>query len=173
MDDIKEVKKTTWKSLRSIVITAACLFIVDAVVFGWFVIAVSASIVLVLWLIPSTLLALIRGNVLTVREMKTGVYLCMVAAIFAAYAGNNYLAKSGADTVIAAVDKFKTDHHRYPESLPELVPKYLNSIPRAKYTVMYGEFIFLRGGPSLMYYEFPPFLRRVYRFDSQKWKTLD
>ncbi len=173
MGDTKEAKKTTWESLRSTVITAVCLFIVDAIVFGWFVIAVSASIALALWLIPRTLLDFIRGNVLMVRGLKTGTYLCMVAATFAAYAGNSYLAKARADTVIAGVDQFKADHHRYPESLTELVPKYMSSVPRAKYTVMYGEFIFFRDVPSLMYYGFPPFYRRVYRFDSKNWMVLD
>jgi hypothetical protein len=173
MGDTKEAKKTTWESLRSTVIAAVCLFIVDAFVFGWFVIAVSASIALVFWLIPRTLLDFIRGNVLMVRELKTGIYLFLVAATFAAYAGNSYLAKARADTVIAAVDQFKADHHRYPESLTELVPKYMSSVPRAKYTVMYGEFIFLRDVPSLMYYGFPPFYRRVYRFDSKNWMVLD
>jgi hypothetical protein len=173
MCDTKEVKKTTWKSLRSTVITAVSLFIVDAFLFGWFVFAMSASIALVFWLIPRTLLVFIRGNVLTIRELKTGIYLCIVVATFAAYAGNSYLAKARADTVIAAVDQFKADHHRYPESLTELVPKYMNSVPRAKYTVMYGEFIFFRDVPSLMYYGFPPFYRRVYRFDSRNWIVLD
>jgi hypothetical protein len=173
MGDTREVKKTTWESLRSTVIIAVCLFIVDAIVFGWFVIGLFASIALVFWLIPRTLLDFIRGNAVMVRVLKTGIYLFMVAAIFAAYAGNSYLAKAGADTVIAAVDQFKAVQHRYPESLIELVPKYMSSVPRAKYTVMYGEFIFLGGVPRLMYYGFPPFDRRVYSFDSKKWMVLD
>jgi hypothetical protein len=173
MGDSKGVRRTAWESLRSTVIAAFCLFIVDAFVFGWFVIAMFASIALVFWMIPRTLLDFIRGNVVMVRELKTGIYLLMVVATFAAYAGNSYLAKSRADTVIAAVDQFKAYHHRYPESLAELVPKYMSSVPRAKYTVMYGEFIFLAEMPRLMYFGFPPFDRRVYSFDSKKWMVLD
>ena len=173
MGNAQEVEKTMWRSLRSTVITAGCLFSVDAVVFGWFALAMLASFFLVVWLVPRTLLAFIRGEVFAVRGMKTGIYLLTVAAILAAYSANSHLARSGANTVIAAVDQFKSHHHRYPKLLKELVPEYLKSVPRAKYTVTYGEFVFSGGGPSLMYYQFPPFLRRVYNFDSRKWMVLD
>lgn len=157
-------------------IAALCLFIVDAFVFGWFCIAVIASVTLVLWHIPRTLLAMKRRDLLIVRALKTGIYSVMVAAIFAAYAGNNYLAGIRAETVVDAVHHFEADHHRYPESLSQLVPKYVRAVPRAKYTLMFSEFLYFkkgRAGPLLLYYGFPPFERRIYFFESKHWSVLD
>lgn len=176
MGDSEEVKETTWKSLRRTAITAVSLFMVDALVLGSFAIAVYAVIALVFWMIPRTLLALKRRNVLIVRAQKTAIYLCMTAAIMAAYAGNNYLAKSRANTIISAVNQFKTEQHKYPESLKELVPKFIKAVPRAKYTLMFGEFVYSRSGNGsarLMYFGFPPFERRYYNFDSHRWTVVD
>ena len=69
-------------------------------------------------------------------------YLLRVAAVYALLAmasllvigWNSDIAHKHAKPVIAVVERFHADHGRYPESLDELVPAYLPSIPRAGFT---------------------------------------
>lgn len=169
-----QINQTVWKSLRRTVIMAVCLFIADAVVFGWFVIAVLTLPAIVTWHIPRTLLALKRRNSLIVRALKTGIYALMAAAIFAACAGNEYLARSRADTIASALQRYKVDHHRYPDSLRQLAPKYIPAVPRAKYRLVSGKFGYFSGSePLFMYWGFPIFDLRVYDFGSNTWHGLD
>lgn len=176
MTDTNEVKKGLWISVRGTVVVAICLFITDAFLLGTVSIGMFAVPVIVLWMIPKTLFALKRKDILVIRALKTGIYAVMAMAIFAAYAGNDHIARMGAEKVVAAVNEFKADRQNYPGSLKELVPKYLERVPRAKYVLLSGAFHYMRnedGQATLMYYGFPPFERRIYYFAHQKWKTID
>jgi hypothetical protein len=96
-------------------------------------------------------------------------------AVFALNAIQNRMARQRAGIVIAAVEAFHAAEKRYPENLAQLAPKYLESVPRAKYTVFFGDFIYCAsaGDATLMFVALPPFGRPIYRFVIGKWGYLD
>ena len=85
------------------------------------------------------------------------------------------MARQRAGTVIAAVEAFHAAEKRYPDTLAQLAPKYLESVPRAKYTVFFGDFIYFTaaGDATLEFVALPPFGRPTYRFARGRWGYLD
>jgi hypothetical protein len=162
-----------WKT----VVAALCLFTLDSVVFHQLSMAGITALVLVLWLIPATLYHTIKGNreMAVVRARKVLIYAVMVVAIFASFNLNNRLAGQRAAVVIAAIDKFHDQRGRYPNSLQELVPEYMPTIPRANFTLKAGAFNYGAYGeaPSLMYFSYWPFARRYFNFKGRKWNLID
>jgi len=85
-------------------------------------------------------------------------------------------AKAHAETVIAACKAYQAANGAYPDTLQALVPTYLPSIPRAKYTLVAGKFAYYRGRPGqtmLMFTVIPPFMRTSYTFETDSWFTVD
>jgi hypothetical protein len=76
--------------------------------------------------------------------------------------------------LIEACERYREANGAYPERLADLAPLYLSSVPRAKYCCSYSEFRYY-GSPSpiLSWYQIPPFGRRVYNFETGKWRYLD
>lgn len=96
--------------------------------------------------------------------------------IFAIVGGNaaiqSKLANANAERIIAACEQFRTATGKYPDQMEELVPKYLSSIPRAKYSFAFNEFRYrnLAGNHLLMWDERPPYGRKIYDFEQRKWR---
>lgn len=70
-----------------------------------------------------------------------------------------------APLVIEAIGKFRDSHATYPAKLQDLVPAQLPSVPRARYTLLFGNFEYMfqrQDMPLLMFYAVPPMGRRVY-----------
>ena len=85
-------------------------------------------------------------------------------------------AQARAETLVSACKAYKATNGVYPERLQDLVPRYLPSVPRAKYTLGFGEFLYHRSAHDeamLMYTSIPPFLRTFYDFEKERWSTLD
>lgn len=82
------------------------------------------------------------------------------------------IAEGNASRVIAACEQYRKDTGKYPETLNELVPGYLPSIPRAKYCLD-GGFGYFNSeiGPTL-YWHVGPY-RKLYSFVGQRWSYLD
>ena len=60
------------------------------------------------------------------------------------------------------------------------MPTYLPAVPRAKYTLGWGNFTYTSLGSDpdephhvLMYVALPPFGRRLYHLEQGRWSTLD
>ena len=81
------------------------------------------------------------------------------------------IANTNAERIIVACEQFLATRGNYPDQLDELVPKYLSSIPRAKYALMFSDFRYrnLEGNHRLMWAENPPFGRRTYYFEHREW----
>jgi hypothetical protein len=82
------------------------------------------------------------------------------------------IANANAERIIAACEQFRAATGKYPDQLDELVPKYLNSIPRARYALMFSDFRYrnLDGNHQLLWDERPPFGRRIYDLEHRKWR---
>lgn len=90
------------------------------------------------------------------------------------------IADVNGERIVRACESFCSDNGRYPKTLNELVPRYLPSIPPAKYS-MDGDFHYYNsrdsddsdGPPPILWWDqFGP-LRKIYSFDSRGWHHLD
>jgi len=80
--------------------------------------------------------------------------------------------------IITACEDFHAANGRYPETLNELVPRQLRSIPRARYSLCEFGFMYFNlpqtsFGPMLVWYKIPPFGRKIYHFEDKRWGYLD
>jgi hypothetical protein len=76
--------------------------------------------------------------------------------------------------IIAACEGFHAANGRFPKTLGELVPRHLASIPRAKYCIVWGEFVYFNyGKPMLVWCVVPPYGRKIYDFEDRRWSYLD
>ena len=104
--------------------------------------------------------------------------LSMPLLTFAIAFGNGNLqwkiSDANAERVIKACDEFRVANGRYPGNLDELVPKYLSSVPPAKYCLIRGNFWYVnRDGYCVLWWTRYGFYRRFYNFDEKRWSNLD
>lgn len=110
------------------------------------------------------------------RALRAGMYLFLGAATLATMRLHAATAESHAAVVIEACRAFERSHGTLPARLEELVPEFLPSVPRAKYTLAWGEFTYSASDTkrhTLMYVALPPFGRRIYHFENARWSQLD
>ena len=84
---------------------------------------------------------------------------------------------SGANAarIITACEEYHAAHGTFPNTLEELVPRYMPSIPPAKYCLG-GKFLYVNSGKEyhiLLWREAPPYFRKVYHFETRRWSYLD
>jgi hypothetical protein len=100
------------------------------------------------------------------------------------------IAQANAERIIRVAEEYRAAVGTYPAKLADLTPRYLPSVPRAKYTLgPFGDFWYISTTPSdphraivarvasdrhvLMWVALPPFGRRVYVFEEARWGSLD
>jgi hypothetical protein len=109
------------------------------------------------------------------RLARAGIFLVAVALVIGLNRANNEIARGRAETLVAAIKAFHQQNHRYPDKLDELVPAFIDHVPRAKYTLAFDSFQY-RSGPqfhTLNYTSLPPFGRPTYVFERDKWGFID
>lgn len=76
---------------------------------------------------------------------------------------------------MSAVKVFHTKHQRYPKSLEDLVPGFIDAVPVAKYTLGLNQFWYYSDEQyaSLFYVALPPFGRLTYDFTRDEWGYTD
>ena len=164
-------------ALRRTVIIAVCLYLFDGLVVGQGVLGVFVFLVVFLAGGIRILIATRKKDPILVRfhAARVGIYFLMAVAILATIYVNNRIASRRADHVIAVCRHYEAKYHRLPDSLQEVVPEFLPSIPRAKYTLLYGDFSYFVSDEKkhyLYYVAFPPFARAMYSFESNRWSTF-
>jgi len=122
--------------------------------------------------------AVVRGQrrVAGGKAARAAIYFLLGAATVGALFFHSYTARTRATRVIEASRVYKAKHGRLPERLQDLVPECLPSVPRAKYAYLLGEFTYWAspgGTHTLVYVTMPPFSRRLYHFEEDRWSTLD
>ena len=87
---------------------------------------------------------------------------------------HSYTSRTRATRVIEACRLYEAKHGKLPDRLADLVPEQLESVPRAKYTLVFGEFTYWASGThTLLYVALPPSGRRLYHFEEDRWSTMD
>lgn len=158
------------KSLR----WAGALIVVDAFIINQGVIAACVGVWMLGVSLPRAAFTKIREH-RRLRLASAGILLGAVFMVFVLNWANNHIARSRAETLVAAVKVFHQKHQRYPATLDELVPGFIARVPVAKYTLIFGSFQYLSGpgNHALLYVELPPFGRPVYNFERGQWGYLD
>lgn len=161
-------------SLIRAVVLAILLVIVDALWLNQGVITILVGLGLLFVGLPRTFLRKF-ASVRPQRLRNLGVYLLAVVLVFILNTLNNRLAQSRAEVLVSAVKSFNSENQRYPKSLEELVPIYIEQVPLAKYTLTFNQFRYFTSDNDtyLEYMDMPPFGRPAYSFSKGEWLYLD
>lgn len=113
------------------------------------------------------------------KLIALGCYILVLIIISSLRMTNNYLSYTNAGTIIASLEKYKSDTGVVPAKLSELVPGYLAEIPAARYSCMSRKYHYQasrdgsRAHYHLMFIQEFPFGRRVYNSIDKTWHTID
>lgn len=153
------------------------LWLVDSVFMGQGLFSLLVSVVGLGLLTLAALWALLRGQRARAgnRAVRAALYVLLGAATAGAMRFHAHTARTHAARVIDACRAYERAHGKLPDRLQDLVPGFLGAVPRAKYTGMFGEFTYWSApaGHTLLYVELPPFGRRLYHFEQDRWGRLD
>jgi len=152
-------------------ICSLVVLIFDVVVDGSYMVSV---LVCPIWFLVSVVRAIVRRPSLGVAAARLLIPLVTILFAVANHSVQKRIAMGNAARLIQACQQYREANRAYPERLGELVPRYLSSVPRAKYCLTFSEFRYY--GPPLamlIWYEYPPFGRRIYNFDKGRWGYLD
>ena len=165
------------RGLRAAAVTAVLLYILEVGFLQQLLITLLTAIGAFVVLPVKALIAFLKGEKTTSKSQiaKAGIYALMVIASVTSVGLNNRLATANAERIIAACRRYQSARGHLPKQLEDLVPEFLPRIPVAKVALTFNKFeYFSRGGPtSLMWYSLPPFGRRDYVFEKDRWETLD
>lgn len=161
-------------SLPRALVLAALLVLVDAFWFNQGIFSLLIGLGLIFIALPRAFLPKFRAT-RRARLRNIGIYLIAVVIVLVLNAVNNRIAARRADDVVAAVKAFHAQNGRYPDSLDALVPAFLTAVPRAKYTLQFDKFMYIKTESSaLLYYvAIPPFGRPTFDFARDSWGYID
>lgn len=149
------------------------LYALDALILGQGFVALGLLLAVLLWFVPKWLLQRrTRGGGAATARLAFSLGLCAVA-IMVTINLNNRLAWQRANALVAAIDHYRAVAGHYPRRLEDLVPVYIDTVPRAKYTLSFNEFAFNNtdGEVMLTYADTPPFGRVCYNFADHRWQV--
>jgi hypothetical protein len=127
-----------------------------------------------IWFLVSVVKNAIKRPGWLLGFFRVAIPALTLGTVLANNAAQYRVAGANAPRIVKACEAFHVDNGTFPRSLDELVPRYMQSIPRAKYCAIYGEFIYLNyGSPMLIWYAVPPFGRMVYSFNERRWNYID
>lgn len=161
---------------RRIAILAFCLMFFDALMMGIPAFGLSISFFLMAASGLSGLIYLSKDKrIALLYAKKAAIYLCGLLGIIVIFKINAHIGKSNAKVIISAVDAYYQDVGVYPKRLKQLVPKYLEKIPRCAYRMSGCQYRYISSEKShlLMWQEIPPFGDRTYSFERAKWGYID
>jgi hypothetical protein len=130
------------------------------------------------------LVSVIRSNIVG-TEWRIALFRAAIPVLILGFAlANTFIQSKIADVngerIIKACESFNSDNGRYPKTLNELVPRYLPSIPCAKYC-MDGDFYYHNSrdpgdsdGPApILWWNQFMLQHHIYSFERKEWHTLD
>lgn len=163
------------RSAPVVTVIAAALAMCDAFFFSQGVFALVLCLAGLLYYVPRAIGARPDPALFRLRLTKAVVVTSCGAAAIAVIVTFNNIAENRAREVIAAAESFKLRFGRYPEQLDELVPLFMPEVPMAKPAGMLRTFNYYHanGEHVLSYTVVPPFGRKLYTFERQRWSALD
>jgi tetratricopeptide (TPR) repeat protein len=164
-------KAWSHRGIRVSIGGALALLVWDAAISGSFLMS---FMVCPIWFLASILKSAVQRPGWRLALLRIAIPALTLGLVFANDAFQYRIGKANAPRIIAACEEFHSANGKYPKTLDELVPRYMGSIPRAKYCLMFGDFVYMNyGRPMLVWYVVPPYGRKVYDFEEQRWNYLD
>ncbi len=163
------VRHPWWR--RPALLVALLLFTADALLLGQGLLAALLLVTVGGWLLPKALLLAKVGRDVWPTIRVALLFSLTAVAIMVTININNHLARQRATRLIQAVDLYRAANGRYPLVLDALVPRYAASVPRAKFTLAFNQFVYQRieQRALLGYVEVPPFGRPCFDFEQRRW----
>lgn len=159
------------RGIRASIVGALVLLGWDVVLSGWFGMS---FLVCPIWFLFSILKNAIQRPGWRLALLRIAIPVVTLGLALANDEFQYRVGKANAPKIIAACEEFRAANGKFPKTLDELVPRYLPSIPRAKYCLEFGEFVYMNyGHPMLVWYIAPPFGRKIYDFEERRWGYLD
>jgi hypothetical protein len=114
------------------------------------------------------------ANAVAAAARNVAFFAGLARPLLLGNARENRRVRSEAERIIEAVRVYRLDHGVYPESLEQLIPRYLSRLPRAKYSEPMG-FTYVASSDRhvLGWTQMPPFGRPFYAFEEDRWGYLD
>ena len=177
-----EVLLTRLARIRGTLVCAMVVAALDLIVDGNYMFSV---LVCPIWLVAGVVRSILQRPSRGVAAARILIPVVIGLLAVANYRLQATIAMSNAADVIQACERYRNTEGSYPERLDQLVPRYLNTVPSAKYCCFQSEFVYY--GPRffadlmadqtprarLVWYEWPPFGRRIYAFETGEWHYLD
>ena len=158
-------------SLLPVLFFAGLLFVMDALIVNVVFFSLLVGIPLVVVGLPLLLLKRDgRRQGLGIIGIFAGVLVMVVVMVKV----NAYVAPLHADRLIVAIESYRAATGVYPKELDDLVPKFIDHVPRAQYTLG-GRFWYSGGGtaePPKLWYNPHQMDHRIYRFETKDWGYL-
>ena len=161
---ILRIKEKSFK-FKKIAIIAFCLVVFDAFITGLPFFGMTIAFFLVAASVISAFTFLFKNKQFSkLYAIKAVIYLMALISIIGIFKLNAYLGKEHAETVII-----------YPDNLNQLVPNYMNRIPKCAYRIMDNEFRYYANPDDvyLMWTVIPPWGRKQYDFKTAEWRYFD
>ena len=160
------------RKIRGTLICAGVLLGADIVVYGSFLISILVGPI---WLLVAVAKAIFRRGDWRVSVARVVIPVISLALIFGNASLQSGMARENADKIIDAATRYRAITGTFPQTLELLVPKYLDSVPPAKYALTFGDFMYteFKGEHTLMWVNVPPFGRPYYKFEQGRWGYLD
>jgi hypothetical protein len=158
-------------TLPQVLIFAGLLFVMDALIANSVCLSLLVGIFQVVVGLP---LLLLKREGRRQRLRNIGILVGVLVMVVVLVKVNAYVAPLHADRLIVAIESYRAATGVYPKKLDDLVPKFIDHVPWAQYTLG-GEFRYLRGGtaePPMLWFNPHGMDHRIYRFETKDWGYL-
>ena len=150
---------------------ALAMWMLDGLVLGLGFVAAGLLLAVLVGLLPRYLLRRLTG-VADRRTVQLGALCALIAVLIMLTINfNNRVAQQRAESLVSAITHYRAVAGRYPGRLEDLVPVYIDAVPRARYTLAFNNFSYRNaaGHAMLAYAVAPPFGRAVFDFRTRRW----
>ena len=158
-------------SLRPVLVFAGLLFVMDALVVNAVCLSLLVGIFQVVVGLP---LLFLKQDGQRQRLRNIGIFVGVLVMVHVMVKVNAYIAPVHADRLIEAIESYRAATGVYPKKLDDLVPKFIDHVPCAQYTLG-GNFVYTGGGtaePPTLWYNPHGMDHRIYRFKTKDWGYL-
>ncbi len=160
------------RGVRRSIVGALALLIWDAGIDGS---CLMSLMVCPIWLLVSVLKNAIQRPGWRLALLRIAMPALTLGLVLANAAFQFRISEANAVRIIAACEEYHAANGKFPKTLDDLVPRYMPSIPPAKYCLG-GKFVYSSSGEEyhiLLWQEAPPYFRKVYQFETRRWRYMD
>jgi hypothetical protein len=159
-------------NLVGVLVGAGFLFVADALIGNAVLLSLFVGVFQVLVGLP---LAILKPEDRRRRLRNIGIFLGVIVAVIVMVNVNAHIAPLHAERLIKAIESYREATGVYPNKLDDLVPKFIDHVPYAQYTLL-GVFHYVGGGstePPMLWYNPHGMDHCTYYFESKDWSYLD